>query len=155
MVAGTSYNCAYYNGYLNCVWRQQCYCPIYLHLVLVMKFNRKHIETIIVLTIALVAAGWFTKKQQWYWVAAIFAAVSLALPPLARYIHIAWMKLAEAIGYVMNKVLLSIVFIIVVIPLGIFSRLTGKNSIRLKKGGDSYFRTRNHTYTKTDLENMW
>lgn len=155
MVAGAAYYCAYYNGHSYCVWWQQCYCPIHLHLVLKMKFNRKHIETIIVLTIALAAIGWFTKKQSWYWVTAIFAIASLALPPLAKYTHIVWMKLAEAIGYVMNKVLLSIVFIIVVIPLGLISRLTGKNSIRLKKGGDTYFKTRNHTYTKADLENMW
>jgi hypothetical protein len=155
MVAGATYYCAYYNGHSHCVWWQQCHCPIHLHLVLKMKFNRKHIETIIVLTIALLVTGWFTKKQSWYWVAAIFAMASLALPPLAKYIHIAWMKLAEAIGYVMNKVLLSIVFIIVVIPFGLLSRLTGKNSIRLKKGGDTYFKTRNHTYTKADLENMW
>ncbi|TAH04213.1 MAG: hypothetical protein EAZ16_05940 [Sphingobacteriales bacterium] len=120
-----------------------------------MKFNRKHIETIIVLTIAIAVLGWFTKKQQWYWVALIFALVALAVPPLAKYIHIGWMKLAQAIGFVMNKVLLTVVFIIIVIPLGILSRIMGKNSIRLKKGGNTYFKTRNHTYTKADLENMW
>jgi Saxitoxin biosynthesis operon protein SxtJ len=120
-----------------------------------MKFNRKHIETIIVLTIALAALGWFTKKQQWYWVAVIFAIVALAVPPLAKYIHMGWMKLAQAIGFVMNKVLLTVVFIVIVIPLGILSRITGKNSIRLQKDATSYFKTRNHTYTKADLENMW
>lgn len=69
----------------------------------------------------------------------------------------AWMKLAEGMGFVMNKVILSIVFFVFLLPIAVLSRVIGgKNYLQLKRRGEtSYYFTRNHKYESKDLENTW
>ena len=56
----------------------------------------------------------------------------------------------------MSKVLLTVVYIVVLLPLSFLSRVFGKkNGIRLKPGVNSYFVDRNFTYTKESMENVW
>jgi len=52
----------------------------------------------------------------------------------------AWMALAEALGFVMTRVILAIVFYLVVTPIGLFKRLQGWDPLRLRaKGSESYW----------------
>ncbi|HEY0679180.1 MAG TPA: hypothetical protein VGD17_12905 [Chitinophagaceae bacterium] len=113
----------------------------------------KHLETIIVLVLALIVIYWFVDSRYLLWAAFGLGAIGVFIPYLAGKIHWAWMKLAHVLGYVMSKVMLTLVYVIIVIPMGIFSRK--KITMRLKQGTTSYFRDRNYTYTKEDLENVW
>jgi hypothetical protein len=105
--------------------------------------RNKHLETILVLVLAcLVVFVFFHSHKYWF------------IPYLAGKIHWAWMKLAHAMGYVMSKVMLTLVYVLVVVPMGVFSRK--KITMQLKSSGNtSYFRERNYTYKKEDLENVW
>ena len=66
-----------------------------------------------------------------------------------------WFSLASVMGYVMSRILLTLVFYVFLFPIAILSRLGGKGSLQLKKPGKTTFVERNHTYTKGDLENIW
>ena len=72
---------------------------------------------------------------------------------LSRWIHILWMKLAHAMGFVMSKVLLSLVFFLFLTPIALLYRITRKKSER--KNASSFYFVRNHTYTAKDLKNVW
>ena len=114
----------------------------------------KHLETILVLVVALVVVFMFNGHRYWIWGAITLGAIGLFIPYLAGKIHWAWMKLAHVMGYVMSKVMLTLVYVLVVVPMGIFSRK--KITLQLKSTADkSYFRERNYTYKKEDLENVW
>jgi hypothetical protein len=115
----------------------------------------KELETILVLVLALGLFYWVHKKTYLLTAAFIIGVTGLLVPAAAKAIHWLWMKLAEGMGFVMSKILLTAVFIIIVIPLGWLSGKLGKSSIKLKPGGNSYFRERNHTCSKEDLENTW
>ena len=120
--------------------------------------RNKHLETILVLVIAmLVVFIFFHSHKYWLWGALTLAAIGVFIPYLAGKIHWAWMKLAHAMGYVMSKVMLTLVYVLVVVPMGIFSRK--KITMQLKQlktsNNASYFRERNYTYKKEDLENVW
>jgi len=69
--------------------------------------------------------------------------------------HDAWFWLADKVGWVMSRLVLSIVFIIVVIPFGFLSRVFRKDLMYLKKGRDSYYKRRDHMFTAKDLEDPW
>ena len=98
---------------------------------------------------------WF-KKSNYFLVAAVVIGLAGALLPVtAKAIHWVWMKFAEGLGFVTGKILLTLIFILLVIPLGWITGKIGKSSVRLKTGGKSYFTDRNHTYIKEDLENPW
>jgi hydrogenase/urease accessory protein HupE len=122
-----------------------------------MKSPQRHkeLETILVLVLALGLFYWFNKKSYLLIVAFIIGLSGLFIPIAAKAIHWLWMKLSEGLGFVMTKIVLTLVFVIIVIPLGWASKKMGKSSVNLKPGGNSYFRERNHTCSKEDLENTW
>lgn len=116
----------------------------------------KSTETILVLVVALVIFYWFTKQPYLLLAAVILGAIGIFIPFLAGKIHWAWMKLAHVMGYVMSKVILTIVFFVFMYPLSLLSKIFRKtSSVQLKAGGKSYFKERNFTYTKESLENVW
>ena len=87
--------------------------------------------------------------------AAILAAIGLLLPALAQQIHVLWMKLGEAMGAVTGKIVLTIIFFMVVVPLSFISKLFGRKTITMQSGEKSYFKNRNFTYNKDSMENVW
>lgn len=116
----------------------------------------KVLETILVLVLACgVIYWWFGKNPYLLLAAAIIGVIGLFIPFVAEKIHWAWMKLAEGMGYVMSKVILTIVFVVFLVPISAVSRLFRKKTVAIKADGKSYFKERNFTYNKESLENVW
>jgi hypothetical protein len=87
--------------------------------------------------------------------ALVIGAIALFIPALSRKIHDLWMKFAEVLGMVMNKVILGLVFFIFLVPVALLSRIFRKNPLKVTKEKTSYFSERNFTYTKKSLEQLW
>lgn len=69
-----------------------------------------------------------------------------------------WFGLSMLLGKVMSKVLLSIVYILLVLPVAFVRRLIGKDALGLKRFGshsDSCFVKREHTFVAQDLVNPY
>lgn len=118
--------------------------------------REKQLETILVLILALGVLFWIYGTVYFLWAAGILGLIGVFIPYVADKIHWAWMKLAHAIGFVMSKVLLTIVYVLVLLPLSFLSRVFGsKNGVALKPGSKSYYTERNYTYTKDSMDNVW
>ena len=66
-----------------------------------------------------------------------------------------WFGLAHVMGTIVSKILLFLVFALLVLPVGLFRNIFGKDSLQLKKwkiGNDSVFMTRDHMFTANDIE---
>jgi hypothetical protein len=63
---------------------------------------------------------------------AVFAIVGLVAPRALVAVYRAWMGLALALGFVMTRVILTLVFSLVVFPIGLIMRLIGKNPLALR-----------------------
>lgn len=71
-----------------------------------------------------------------------------------RALYAAWVKFGMVLGYINIRIILSILFFIIVTPVGLLRRLAGKDSLRIrqfKKGRGSIMVSRDHMYTKEDL----
>jgi hypothetical protein len=69
-----------------------------------------------------------------------------------------WFKLSAILGYVASKVLLSIVFFGIVMPIAIIRRLCGFDSMKLKawqSNDQSVFIIRNHLFTSGDIKSPY
>ena len=66
-----------------------------------------------------------------------------------------WFKLGEGMGYVMSRVILSVVFFFFLFPISVLYRLFNKDALRLKRKEDTMYTDRSHTYSASDLENPW
>jgi len=79
-------------------------------------------------------------------------------PRALKYIYIAWMALAFTLGFVMSNVILTVFFFLVVTPIGLLSRLFGKDFLarKLDKRGASYWIPRAHeTRTAENYERQF
>ncbi len=77
-------------------------------------------------------------------IAATFLVLGLSLPQLLKPIYKIWMTLAALMGWFMTRVILSVLFYLVVMPIGLIARLSGKQFLDLKmdKSRASYWNYR-------------
>jgi hypothetical protein len=87
--------------------------------------------------------------------ALILHVVNMIAPQVFRQVAVVWLGLSHLLGAVVSRVLLSIVFGLIVTPIGVVRRLLGKDSLKLRVFGasdSSVMVERNHTFTAGDLE---
>ena len=88
-----------------------------------------------------------------YWAIGV-QVLNMVKPQIYGPAAIVWFKLSELLGTVVSKIVLSILFLIVVTPVGLLRRAVGKDSLKLKsfkKGHGSVMETRNHTFSADDI----
>ena len=68
-----------------------------------------------------------------------------------------WMAFAVLMGFVMTRVILSILFYLVITPINLISRLFGKDFLNLKieKEKKSYWNLREEEYNKSSTEKQF
>lgn len=71
--------------------------------------------------------------------ALLFSGV--AAPSVLKPIHVGWMVLAVLLGFIMTRVILTLVFYLVVTPTGLIMRATGRDPLRRKldKSASTYW----------------
>ena len=77
-------------------------------------------------------------------IASTFIGLGLILPILLKPIYLLWMTFAAILGWIMTRVILSIIFYLILTPIGLITRLLGEDFLALKKiESDSYWNYRN------------
>lgn len=89
-----------------------------------------------------VLAGISIWKQgaAWPWllaVAGLMLALGLLLPAALRPLYKVWMGFAVVMGFFMSRIILTVVFYLVVTPIGLFMRLLGKDLLDRKWDRDA------------------
>jgi len=87
--------------------------------------------------------------------ALVVLVVAMTVPLVFRPLAVVWFGLSHVLGAVMSRVLLTLVFFLIVTPVGLIRRMLGHDSLRLRafKASDgSVMRTRNHVFSGHDLE---
>jgi len=76
---------------------------------------------------------WGIAFPAWPWIAAaVFIGTALVIPIVLKPIYVVWMKLSHVLGWINTKILLSIVFYLIFLPIGILMRLFGKDPMHRK-----------------------
>lgn len=115
----------------------------------------KTLETSLVHTTAFLVVYFITLNSLFLYLALAFAGVGIFIKPLAKYIAVAWFKLAEILNFVVSKIALGTLFFVVLVPVAGLYKITGNDKLQLKKSGKSCWTNRNHTYKSNDLANIW
>ncbi|HEX6983571.1 MAG TPA: SxtJ family membrane protein [Balneolaceae bacterium] len=117
---------------------------------------KQNTDTGMAMVLILLLVGFFTGQMLFYKLAIPVLLINMVYPKIFYPIAVFWLGLSALLGTVMSAIILSVVFAVLVIPIGLFRRLIGKDAMQLKKfneTSDSVFSIRNHTYTAQDLEN--
>ncbi|MEY2495537.1 MAG: carbamoyltransferase [Verrucomicrobiota bacterium] len=76
-------------------------------------------------------------------------------PTALRYVHHAWMILALALGWFVTRVILTIVFFLVVTPIGLLQRLCGKRPLEYRFKSDEATYWQRRTAGRSDYEKQF
>lgn len=115
----------------------------------------KSVETSLVLTTATLLVFIVTQNELFLYTSFGFGIIGIFLKPLAKYITIAWFKLADILNYIFSRIILGILFFIVLTPVSVLYKISNKDKLRLKRSKKSIWIERNHNYSSADLENIW
>jgi hypothetical protein len=77
----------------------------------------------------------------WPWVAcAVLVIPALAWPPALRPLHFAWQWLGRLLGWINQRIILTLLFYVVVVPTGLVMRLLGRDPMRrrIDPGAQTY-----------------
>lgn len=75
---------------------------------------------------------WYYKKNTFQYfiiISGLFFIIGLFAPQLLKTIYKLWMTLAVILGWFMTRVILSILYYIVITPIGLIAKLFGKKFI--------------------------
>lgn len=97
---------------------------------------------------------WHRAPSIWIWiVATIMAFMGLVVPSLLRPVFKIWMKLGSILGRVNGIIILSIVYYLLVLPMGLVVRLLSKNPlIRKFDRHSATYRIHSHAAPRKQLE---
>lgn len=102
---------------------------------------------------------WRQRGAGWplIWLGTILVLAGGLAPSTLKWVHGPWMIFALALGWVVTRILLMLVFFLVVTPLGLLQRLFGKRVIEVdfKIDAASYWQARPVRPTPEDYEKQF
>ena len=76
-------------------------------------------------------------------IAFTFIGLGLIIPVVLKPFYFVWMTFAAILGWVMTRVILSLVFYLIITPIGLLTKLLGEDFLALKRvESDSYWNYR-------------
>ena len=98
----------------------------------------------------------YIKRPNWLIIAAMAVLVLvMTWPEVFRPLAKVWFGFSHFLGLIVSKIILSIVFFLIVTPVGLTRRAFGADPMKgraWKKGNVSVLVERNHQYVKKDIE---
>ncbi len=106
-------------------------------------------------TLFLIIAGFLfytenTSFQLFIIISSVFIIFGLLFPITLKPIYISWMSFAIILGWFMTRFILSLLFYLIVTPIGLITRVLGKDFLELKKeaSNGSYWNQRESSFEK-------
>lgn len=84
-----------------------------------------------------------------------FGIIGIISEPLSLIIEKLWFKIADLLGSIMPKLILSIIFYLLLTPIAFFYKLFNKNIIRLSNSNESTFNDYQNNFSKENIEKIW
>ncbi|MBN1339059.1 MAG: hypothetical protein JXA03_07040 [Bacteroidales bacterium] len=112
-------------------------------------------DTGMAMVLILLLSGLYFGDKGFFIAGTIALAGNMIVPAVYYPVAIVWFGLASVLGSVVSRILLSIFFFILVLPVGWFRRAAGKDSLYLRKWKQdkgSVMKVRDHWYDAGDLE---
>ncbi len=115
-------------------------------------------DTGMAMTLICLLIGAYYKNNDFYIAAIVTLVVTMAFPMFYYHLRITtlWYGVTNLLGMVLSKVLLSVVYILFLMPVGLIRRAAGKDSLNLKgfkKATSSVMVIRDHEFTANDIKN--
>lgn len=120
--------------------------------------DKENIEFGIVAIMVMGVLALITKHSYYLVVIIVLSLVTLTVPVLFYPFTIVWFGISRMLGAISSRLMLTVIFFLVVTPVGVFRRIAGRDSMKLRqfsKGKESVMVVRDHNYLPEDLEHTF
>jgi hypothetical protein len=97
----------------------------------------------------------FLQNGYFYKIAILLLLINMIVPKIFYPFAVMWNSISKVIGAIISKLLLAIIFVLIVIPVGLIRRLSGKDPMltnSFKRKVQSVMISRDHCYSSYDIE---
>jgi len=102
---------------------------------------------------------WFAFRRDAYvFASAALLVCAMAAPVVLRPLSFLWYGLSDILGAVSSRIILSVIYLLVVFPVGFARRMAGRDELMLrdfKKGRSSVFREQERLIEGEDVRNPY
>jgi len=112
-------------------------------------------ETILTITVGFIVMHLIFKNNGFLYTALVIGICGILSAYLSEKITMLWFKIAELLGLVVPKIVLSIVYFLFLFPIALLARLSKKDHLMLNNNKGSYFVDRVTPTEKGDFEKTW
>ena len=117
--------------------------------------RRREIKDLMLLALGM-AGLFFWWKPSFFLYAAVVIALGVVIRPWGKVVLFVWGKCTQALAWFNSKVILSLVYVVLLIPAGLLLRLFKGDPMHIRSAPEeSLFESVDHTYQAEDLEKMW
>ena len=112
-------------------------------------------DTGLALLLIILLLIFFTEKMVYIYPAMAILILTMTWPRFFAPFSYVWFGFSKVLGEVVSKIILTLVFVLVAMPIGSIRKLLGSDSMKLKqwkKENTSYFTDTDHSVTAGDLE---
>lgn len=121
-----------------------------------MKKNKDSTKVIMTLVVVLLVLFYFYRNKYFLLTAGSLGLVGISSDYLSGLIASGWIWLAGLLGKIMPKIILFALYFLFFTPYSLILKMTRKNPLDLRSTGmKTFYKERNHRYTKDDLKNPW
>jgi multisubunit Na+/H+ antiporter MnhB subunit len=68
----------------------------------------------------------------------VLVILGLAAPRLLYWPSVVWWKLVHVLGYINARIILTVLFTVLLVPVGLFWRVTGKDPLGRRRAGTGW-----------------
>jgi hypothetical protein len=100
----------------------------------------------------------YSYDRNWVLAAFILTLLTMLVPAVFYPFAVVWFALSRILQAISTRVLMGAVFFLMVIPMGVVRKWMGKDPLKIrqfKKDRASVMISRDHVYSKKDLENTF
>lgn len=120
--------------------------------------DQKPLRVTAVVVLAILLVGYFFQINWLVYSGLTLFGLALISSTVNEYFAWLWMKFARGIGTINSKILLTIIYYLFLTPIALLYRLIMGNpltTIDRSDENDTYFVTRNKTFTQDDFQTPW
>ena len=123
--------------------------------MIVRKRNLQAMDAGLAIVLILLLSYHIVHRDALVSIAFVLLLVSMTIPEIFGPFARIWAGLSEFISRAMSQLLLTLVFTLMVVPIGLAIRFMGKDPLKLaawRSGAGSLFMERNHRFRPSDME---
>jgi hypothetical protein len=113
--------------------------------------THKHSRTVFIIQIGLIVLYLLFRHNAFLWMAVALGVAGILVPRAAYAIDWIWTRLTEMLGWLGSRVILGVVYLVVLVPVSMVSRLFRKDHLVLRKPAKTNWKERRQTYTAGDM----